>query len=76
VNFFLAARLFDFLHGEVKAKPLNCVCGRRTQARAPDCGLDPCSAEIGSIRWREAGARHDLRNIGRDSLGRRDYAGD
>src|SRR5713101_4343614 len=66
-------RHFPPLCGEQIAKLLNCVRGRIPQARDPDCGLNPCSAETGSVRWREAGSCDNERDCGCDSMGRRDY---
>jgi hypothetical protein len=35
-----------------------------------------CGAEARSVRWREARARHNQRDVGRDPLGRRNHVGD
>jgi len=37
--------------GEIKAKVLNCVRGRRPQARDRNHRLNPGSKETGSVRW-------------------------
>jgi len=42
------------LRSETKAKVLNCDRGRIQQARDRDYGFNPCSAETGSVRWRDA----------------------
>jgi hypothetical protein len=40
--------------GEQNTTMLDCHRGRSAQARDPDCSLNPCRAETGSARWREA----------------------
>jgi hypothetical protein len=73
---FFAARPFDFVRGEQNTKVLDRSRGRIPQARAPDCGFNPCSAETGSVRRREAGSCYDERDSRCGALGRGNYEGD
>jgi hypothetical protein len=56
-----STELLDNPYGEYKV--LDCARGRIAQARAPDCGFNPCSAETGSVRRREASSCYDERNM-------------